>query len=1104
MVMLADSLILQLNRNIDFINNKLNQTEMINLLDVRIKFILLKYFLFNVIIIFGVQLSMFAQSKTWIGGIGNWDVSSNWSPAGVPGSSSDVLIYSGQVSIPSGYSAICKSSEVNFGAKLTVSNNAELQINGSSNDGARVYSLNSEIINNGIIRIGNNTSISIRGLALTSGGKFTNNSGALLEINRISGENGIEIRDANTNFINYGVVKIGNIASINYTCIWLHSTAQFQNKPGASVELNNTNNYHGLGIAGIGTVFSNEGIVKVGNLSPIKFYGLAVENASTFNNLSGSLLEIDRVTGYHGIVITGNSIFNNAGQFKIGNSYSISWNCLAMWSGGKLNNQTTGVIEVNRTQNNFNGVDIADANTKITNQGLIKMGNIAPIHLTCLKMSSSSQLENTSTGILELNNTTFSHGIHAIGTNTTFVNQGTVKMGFSKKIYDIGILMESGSKFYNYANALVEIDSIKLRDGIRCTGSTTVFENAGMLKVGKTFPIAVHGISLGSTGCVFNNQFGGIVEVNRCDNGINIVGSANFNNYGLVKIGNLAIIKSNGIRLAGFGPSTYVNHLNSVAEIDNVPNYFAVNPGSGTMFLNYGTLKIGFQSPVVNGIGTSFGLGGNFINYSLIEFKNILNNGIHSNQTLDNYPGATLSVPTGGKLQVANSGILNNATGAVVNNFGTVSNIGVINNMGTFNNQNIYKGTGIFNSSLFSNPAAGTVSPGLSPGCLQFTNDWASDGKLDLEINGSVPCSDYDQLQVAGNALAGGDLYVNFSFAPACGSTFQIINAFSYSGSFNNIVVSPNNIALSYSNGIITVIDVAAPLISCPPNIEYTTAPGNCGPVPSGDINLGTPITSDNCGVYSLVHNAPSSYPLGVKNVKWTVTDFSGNTNTCIQKVTIKAGTCGMPQQVYHTEVTQNSAKIKWNAGVPCATDYQLRIRYEISPGVWSIWTAWSLASGPGLEHLFSALSPNTNYNYQIRSKCGSATNSSFINGWFTTQSSGGSLRNHFSEKSFMTLHVLNTFTSKHSRSNEPSVFITVFPNPARKSANIEISGFEAGSKILSLRNIYGIELKCYHLQAHENFMQLDFDQLNLSSGNYIMSLSDQQRQAVCKFSILD
>jgi hypothetical protein len=78
--------------------------------------------------------------------------------------------------------------------------------------------------------------------------------------------------------------------------------------------------------------------------------------------------------------------------------------------------------------------------------------------------------------------------------------------------------------------------------------------------------------------------------------------------------------------------------------------------------------------------------------------------------------------------------------------------------------------------------------------------------------------------------------------------------------------------------------DFEPPTISCPTNITVSTNPGQC--VATG-VNLGAPVTSDNCGVASVTNNAPAQFPVGTTVVTWTVTDAVGNHTSCQQTVTV-------------------------------------------------------------------------------------------------------------------------------------------------------------------------------------------------------------------------
>ncbi|MDT0553603.1 HYR domain-containing protein [Urechidicola vernalis] len=81
----------------------------------------------------------------------------------------------------------------------------------------------------------------------------------------------------------------------------------------------------------------------------------------------------------------------------------------------------------------------------------------------------------------------------------------------------------------------------------------------------------------------------------------------------------------------------------------------------------------------------------------------------------------------------------------------------------------------------------------------------------------------------------------------------------------------------------VVITDVENPIIVCPSDI-IVNADSFCE---ATTVNLGTPTTSDNCGVASVTNNAPSTFPLGTVQVTWTVTDTAGLIATCIQNVTV-------------------------------------------------------------------------------------------------------------------------------------------------------------------------------------------------------------------------
>jgi len=82
---------------------------------------------------------------------------------------------------------------------------------------------------------------------------------------------------------------------------------------------------------------------------------------------------------------------------------------------------------------------------------------------------------------------------------------------------------------------------------------------------------------------------------------------------------------------------------------------------------------------------------------------------------------------------------------------------------------------------------------------------------------------------------------------------------------------------------IVTVTDDEPPTITCPDDVSVENDPGECY---ATGVDLGTPITDDNCVVDSVTNDAPAEFPVGTTTVTWTVSD-GYNTATCTQTVTV-------------------------------------------------------------------------------------------------------------------------------------------------------------------------------------------------------------------------
>ncbi len=296
----------------------------------------------------------------------------------------------------------------------------------------------------------------------------------------------------------------------------------------------------------------------------------------------------------------------------------------------------------------------------------------------------------------------------------------------------------------------------------------------------------------------------------------------------------------------------------------------------------------------------------------------------------------------------------------------------------------------------------------------------------------------------------------------------------------NQVTLSVTDLKGNISTALATVnvIDLEAPSLTCPPNIIVTAKAGQCT-VPGAKVPLGNPtLISDNCSIkYPLTKNTIANYPVGVSNIIWTVTDSSLNTKTCTQLVTILPTTCGVPTGVSYYDTTSTSAKIKW-LSVSCATDYQLSIRQELTPGVWGSWTENIKPSGPGLIHLFTGLNPGKRYNYQLKSNCGTVFSSSY-NGYFRTKTSG--------------LLDPGTRIKENEKTNHDDInpSVTIIPNPASDNTKILINGFNTQTKEVYMYDLGGRLVFKVELEADENQIELELNTLSTRSGVYIIRVTD-------------
>jgi len=142
----------------------------------------------------------------------------------------------------------------------------------------------------------------------------------------------------------------------------------------------------------------------------------------------------------------------------------------------------------------------------------------------------------------------------------------------------------------------------------------------------------------------------------------------------------------------------------------------------------------------------------------------------------------------------------------------------------------------------------------------------------------------------------------------------------------------PNSVALIATDATgnsstcmvtVTVVDMIAPIVTCPANVTTNTAPGQCSQV----VTFPTATATDNCpGTVTVGCSPPSgsTFPKGPNTVTCTATDASGNSTNCTFIITVNdtqnptIGAC--PANIFVFDNDQNGTEVVTFTN-PTATD---------------------------------------------------------------------------------------------------------------------------------------------------------------------------------------
>jgi len=577
------------------------------------------------------------------------------------------FVNSGTVKI--GNIAILGATGIDLGNSANLTNNAGavLEINRCPNYSAMsVFNL-STLNNSGTIKMGNLQNIG-GGFICWAGSQITNTATGLMEINRNSWV-GFLVDQNNTLLTNDGTITSGNLAS-SATLIYCQNGGDFNNN--STGEVNADNLGTGIGVDGSGSICNNSGLIRIGDVTNIRDYGIHILNNGTFTNLADGEININKVdiNWWAKPVYNEGGVFINNGTINIGNVGNVVTCHMGITSRSTSTNN--GTITINNT--NLRAIELYNASLFINNGNII-IGNINGSNEYGIRIEENSTFTNGSTGDLEINDINFNWWSKAIDIpDGTFSNSGNIEIG-NQTVCSFGIYFNEN--FNNLGGGIITIDRITYA-GIEAHTAVGSGTNNGQINIGNAVGCGFYGISMHDNSSFVNHAMGVITLNNATTNwwsGGMLVKNGLFSNLGTIRFGTISNLNT-GIQLGENNTDTGMLTNDGTIEFDRISdgNRAAIFCDVSTIFTNNATgiIKFGYSQPVV----VAFRGGGSATNFGQLLCKNIAYSTVMTGQTLYNKAGSTFKVFAGFTNYI--DGTLLQATGSnfiidgTLHNFGTV------------------------------------------------------------------------------------------------------------------------------------------------------------------------------------------------------------------------------------------------------------------------------------------------------------------------------------------------------------------------------------------------------------------------------------------------
>jgi hypothetical protein len=170
-----------------------------------------------------------------------------------------------------------------------------------------------------------------------------------------------------------------------------------------------------------------------------------------------------------------------------------------------------------------------------------------------------------------------------------------------------------------------------------------------------------------------------------------------------------------------------------------------------------------------------------------------------------------------------------------------------------------------------------------------------------------------------------------------------------------------------------------------------------------------------------------------------------------------------VPNGLFVTNISASTAKLNWTS--TGASFYSIRYK-KVST------SSWITVTTQNLFKMLAGLQSNSNYEFQVKSTCGSSNSS-------------------FSASSYFSTTNLKPLQPTYEDVNSEDTWL-VYPNPTHKSISIEHTSQENKLLSFSLLDMSGRILKTISAEINIGHNQLSMELSDVSNGVYMIEVYDE------------